>query len=73
MCPLCGRTVTVRRDGRLMAHRLEDGRSCIRTMWQARGEVCEWFALCDRPAVTRVDHPVLGSVPCCIECAGRAL
>lgn len=37
-----------------------------------RAELCEWFALCDRPATTYVQHPVLGAVPCCQRCAERA-
>lgn len=27
--------------------------------------VCQWFALCNAPAVRSVPHPVLGEVPCC--------
>jgi len=34
-------------------------------------ELCEWFALCDRPAVGTVWHPVLGSVPVCGRCVER--
>lgn len=34
--------------------------------------VCAWFALCDRPAVTTVQHPILGAVPCCARCAAFA-
>ena len=30
---------------------------------------CQWFARCDRFAVTTVQHPVLGDVPCCERCA----
>lgn len=30
--------------------------------------VCEWFALCDHPAVGTVDHPILGAVPACERC-----
>lgn len=32
-------------------------------------KVCEWFALCDRPATTYVPHPVLFLVPACDRCA----
>lgn len=32
-------------------------------------ELCEWFALCDRPATVLVQHPVLGDVPTCDRCA----
>lgn len=34
--------------------------------------LCAWFALCTRPAVTTVSHPVLGDVPCCQRCADFA-
>lgn len=37
----------------------------------AKGRVCEWFALCDRPATVLVPHPVLGQVPTCDRCADR--
>lgn len=33
--------------------------------------VCSWFALCDRPAAGCVDHPLLGWVPTCEECAAQ--
>lgn len=33
---------------------------------------CQWFLMCDRPAVTTVKHPVLGDVPCCQRCADFA-
>ena len=33
---------------------------------------CQWFALCDRQAVTTCPHPVLGRVACCAMCAGFA-
>ncbi|HET6915571.1 MAG TPA: hypothetical protein VFH56_05720 [Acidimicrobiales bacterium] len=34
-CPDCGKTVTVRRDGGLMAHdRPDDGRRCVSPKWQ---------------------------------------
>lgn len=29
---------------------------------------CEWFALCDRPATSFLDHPVLQLVPVCDRC-----
>lgn len=32
---------------------------------------CQWFARCDRPAVGVVDHPMLGDVPCCQQCADK--
>ncbi len=32
--------------------------------------LCEWFAGCTRLASGRVAHPVLGSVPTCVWCAG---
>ena len=34
----------------------------------ADGQLCEWFALCVREAVTTRPHPVLGDVPICKEC-----
>ena len=36
------------------------------------GQVCQWFALCDREATTTVAHPILGDVPACERCAERA-
>jgi hypothetical protein len=33
-----------------------------------RGD-CQWFALCDHPAVTTEPHPILGAVPICQRCA----
>lgn len=32
---------------------------------------CEWFLLCDNPAVTTQSHPVLGNVPICQRCADK--
>ena len=32
---------------------------------------CEWFALCDYPAIGTVAHPVLGDVPVCGRCADK--
>lgn len=32
---------------------------------------CEWFALCDRPAVAVLEHPVLQLVPVCERCRAR--
>lgn len=34
--------------------------------------VCEWFALCTNPATDTEPHPVLGAVPICERCKGRA-
>lgn len=34
--------------------------------------ICAWFALCDRPAVVTVEHPLLGNVPACARCARLA-
>jgi hypothetical protein len=31
--------------------------------------MCEWFALCDRPATDTRPHPILGDVPVCDRCA----
>jgi len=33
--------------------------------------VCQWFALCVRPAAGLVEHPILTDVPTCAECAYR--
>lgn len=33
------------------------------------GQACEWFALCEREAVTLVPHAALGHVPACGKCA----
>lgn len=33
---------------------------------------CRWFALCDRPAVVEIEHPLLGKVPACARCARLA-
>jgi hypothetical protein len=38
----------------------------------ACGEVCGWFPVCDRPAATFLDHPVLGEVPLCDHCRTKA-
>ena len=35
-CPRCGRTVTVTRSGRLMAHRETDGKSCVSAAYHER-------------------------------------
>lgn len=32
---------------------------------------CEWFAACDRPAVTLTPHPLIGKVPTCQRCAEK--
>lgn len=29
---------------------------------------CHWFALCDHPATSLREHPVLGAVPICTRC-----
>lgn len=34
---------------------------------------CEWWAMCDRPAVVELEHPILGSVPTCHRCSRRVL
>jgi len=34
-------------------------------------QLCEWFALCDRPADGVVSHPILGWVPTCQRCADK--
>lgn len=34
-------------------------------------EPCQAFLLCVRDAVTMIDHPILGSVPCCAKCAAK--
>lgn len=45
----------------------------IRAAWHSGqplpdGQLCEWFALCLRPATGTVHHPVLGDVPTCDRC-----
>lgn len=30
---------------------------------------CQWFVNCVRDAVVYVEHPILGQVPCCQQCA----
>lgn len=52
------------------AHYREDG-SCLHQL--APEQVCQWFALCDRPATQVVAHPVLDLVPACDRCAARAV
>lgn len=32
---------------------------------------CQWFALCDNPAMTTLAHPVLGDVPICNRCKDK--
>lgn len=36
VCPSCGRTVTVRRDGGLMAHSTPDRTPCVPPAWKQR-------------------------------------
>jgi hypothetical protein len=36
-CPACGKIVTVRRDGGLMAHRTDAGKPCVPAAWTQRG------------------------------------
>lgn len=45
-------------------HYMEDKR-CV------CGLTCEWFALCDREALTLMPHPVLGAVPICGPCRSK--
>lgn len=33
--------------------------------------ICQWFALCERPAVTTQAHPILAPVPICQACLDR--
>lgn len=33
--------------------------------------MCTWYALCDRPAVGKVNHVILGPVPVCQRCADK--
>lgn len=33
--------------------------------------ICHWFAVCDRPSIGTVQHPMLGAVPTCQRCADR--
>lgn len=35
-------------------------------------QLCEWFAMCARPATVYLPHPILGPVPACGPCARRA-
>jgi hypothetical protein len=44
---------------------------CARTQVQRQVPVCEWFALCDRPADWLIPHPILGQVPTCQRCADK--
>ena len=32
---------------------------------------CQWFLKCTRPAVTTLEHPILGAVPICQECKDK--
>lgn len=54
------------------AKALETSTEPKRLFFVLEPEVCEWFALCDRQAITAVDHPVLGDVICCQRCADFA-
>lgn len=35
-CPACGKEVTVRRDGGLLAHRDSTGKPCVSPAWMQR-------------------------------------
>lgn len=34
-------------------------------------QLCEWYALCVRPAAGTTPHPILGDVPICEKCAAK--
>lgn len=34
-------------------------------------QLCEWYALCVRPAAGTTPHPILGPVPICTQCAAK--
>lgn len=38
---------------------------------RTKGGLCEWYALCDRPAAHQVRHPILGTVPTCQRCVDK--
>lgn len=40
-------------------------------MTKANVQLCEWFALCVREAVTARPHPLLGPVPICALCDAK--
>lgn len=40
--------------------------------WTAAGSpFCAWYALCGRPAVGTMSHPILKEVPCCQRCVDK--
>jgi hypothetical protein len=34
--------------------------------------VCMWYAHCENEATVFLDHPVIGAVPACFDCAARS-
>ena len=53
--------------GPMDRHYVEDTPRDASDLWP----LCEWFALCDHPAVGTIDHPALGAVPVCRRCIDR--
>ena len=48
-----------------------DKRSAANARRKATVPMCQWFALCDHPAVGTAKHPTLGDVPICERCASK--
>lgn len=46
-CPTCHKTVTVRRDGDLMAHRDPEGRTCVDAAWKRHRDMLADPTECD--------------------------
>ncbi len=68
----------VQSDGQVLGYAGSDADYC--SVCQATPEavgcealvgLCEWFLLCEHPATTTRQHPILGAVPICDRCDAK--